>query len=165
MISVDVTLLPTGKSYQADTYKYKTACTASFDAVYDPTENRYETQYAAAAIIVAAGVMFGVFITRKDRRLLCSPACLNKDDPVLAGHFETMNDTFELPRVQATDLETERSNALNKHQQVQRKRGMLRSLLAFIRRRKNSPETLCDCGSPPSMDSGVGDDDDTVRTV
>jgi hypothetical protein len=92
IVTADLSLVPGSKSMQADTYKFTSVCSATFDALYDETESRYSTKYAAAAIF-AVGLLCSTYIGGKSRRL-CTGSEIEAENE--GNNFIEMNKVDEV---------------------------------------------------------------------
>jgi hypothetical protein len=91
-VTADMVWTPGGRNYQSDTYSRTSMCNATFSAVYDETET-YQTRYSSVFVLLFAGVVVGAVVagTHKQRRLCLAGDCMNENDPVMDGHFATMD--------------------------------------------------------------------------
>ena len=71
IVTADLSLVPNSYSSVGETYKFTSVCSATFDAVYDASTNRYTNKYAAATIL-AIGVLCSAYIAGGKRRRICT---------------------------------------------------------------------------------------------
>ena len=91
IVKADLSLVPDSYSIEADTYKFTSVCSATFDAVYNESESRYSNKYAAATIL-AIGLLCSAYVAGGKTRRLCTG---NKED---ANDAE--NDFVELKKME-----------------------------------------------------------------
>jgi hypothetical protein len=151
IVTADLSLVPNSYSVEADTYKFTSVCSATFDAVYNASENRYSNKYAAATIL-AIGLLCSAYIAGGKTRRLCTG---NKEDVEdVENDFLEMNkreDDMESKAIEA-EASTSQSNAIVPNEKIQSKR----HFPDFFRRQtKSKPITEEISSIPTTADSTV----------
>jgi hypothetical protein len=71
IVTADLSLVPDSYSVEGETYKFTSVCSATFDAVYNASDNRYTNKYAAATIL-AIGLLCSAYVAGGKTRRLCT---------------------------------------------------------------------------------------------
>lgn len=89
-MTADLSLVPDSYSAEGETYKFTSVCSATFNAIYNESENRYSNKYAAATIL-AIGLICSAYVAGGKTRRLCTG---NKEDV-----DEAENDFMEMNKI------------------------------------------------------------------
>jgi hypothetical protein len=158
IVSAELSLVPSGKSYYADTYKFTTVCTATFNAIYDANESRYSNKYAAATLL-AIGLLFSAYVFGGKTRRLCTGNGDTEDEKI-ESNFVDMNKTENEFETALTELEPSTPDSDNIENVQKRRFGKL--FTALFRRKTNiDTDASRKFSSTETVDSGVSEGGDT----
>ena len=136
-MTADLSLVPDSYSVEADSYKFTSVCSATFDAVYDANGNRYSNKYAAATIL-AIGLLFSVYVAGGKTRRLCTGNKESTNDE--ENDFVEMNKIDDDADMMEIESEVSVSPSNGK---VQKEKGQAKRLFPdFFRRQTKSKPTI-----------------------
>ena len=162
MVAAELSLVPGAHSTVADTYKFTSICTASFNAVEDQYANssRYSNRYAAALVLTVG--LLGAFLVGGKTRRLCT-----EGERETEAEAETPNDSFVIMQTlekgyeEESELQTPNTSIPDLKQRTLRRGGLAKlSIISnFFRRQTRCTATSPRHSASSTVDSGVRDDE------
>lgn len=137
IVKADLSLVPDSYSVDADTYKFTSVCSATFNAVYDASENRYSNKYAAATIL-AVGLLCSVYIAGGKTRRICTGSKEDMND--VESDFVEMNKIDE--EAERKTIQLEESTSQTNSSFPNEKRPSKKLFADFFRRQAKSKPTV-----------------------
>lgn len=105
IVSAELALVPGSYSVDGDTYKFTSVCTATFNAIFDETEQRYSTKYAAASVLAAVGLLFSAYCAGGKVRRICTASSVDGSQDDDAMTKDSNHDFIEMNKIDE-DAET-----------------------------------------------------------